>query len=196
MGNKSLQQLGQQILTRQGLTENYEPPSAILFSCLHCHPSGFQLGFMLLRILGTQFRQLFQVRLQLRDASLTLLHRLFVVMETGLQSFVSLGPFLNLVYFLLHLGHKIIVLLNFFIKGLLHRLCKQKVRHKNKRKKDGSLETQELLPLSSACCFFSLFCSSRSASYALLVATPSSCNFTKADPSLHASYEDKRIPKS
>src|ERR1041385_7695289 len=147
---------------------------------------------MLLRVFGTQLGQFFQVSLQLRDASLILLHRLFVVMETGLQSFVSLGSFLNLVYFLLHLGHKIIVFLNFCIKGLLRRLCKQNVRCKNKRKKDGSLETQELLPLSSACCFFSLLWSSSSASYTLLVATLSPCNFTKADPSLHASYEDKR----
>src|ERR1041385_1955083 len=113
-------------------------------------------------------------------------------MKTGIQSFVSLGSFFNLVYFLLHLGHKIIALLNFCIKSLLRRLCKQNVRWKDKRKKYGSWETQELLPLSSACCFFSLLCYSSSASYALLVATLSSCNFTKAEPSLHASYEDKR----
>src|ERR1041385_3023822 len=95
------------------------------------------------------------------------------------------GPFLNLVYFLLHLSNKIIVLLDFRIKGLLRRLFKQNVKRKNKKMKNGSLETQEFLPLSSACCFFSLLCSSSSVSYALLAAVLSSCNFTKADPSLH-----------
>src|ERR1041385_4356633 len=114
------------------------------------------------------------------------------MIQTHLQGLLLLGSPLNLLYLLLHFGHKIIALLDFCIKGLLRRLCKQNVRRKIEKAKDGSLETQELLPLSSACCFFSLLCSSSNASYALLVATPSSCNFTKADPSLHASYEDKR----
>src|ERR1041385_4508121 len=49
-------------------------------------------------------------------------------------------------------------------------------------------------PLSSACCFFSLLFSSSSASYAFFAAAFSSCNFTKAEPSLQVSYEGKEIP--
>src|SRR4051812_4315015 len=117
---------------------------------------------------------------------------MFVMIQTSLQGLLLLGPPLNLLYLLLHFFYKIITLLDFRIKGLLRRLCKQNAKRKNKKMKNGSLKNQESLPLSSACCFFSLLCSSSSASYALLAAVFSSCNFMKADPSLHASYEDKR----
>src|ERR1044071_6383145 len=55
----------------------------------------------------------------------------------------------------------------------------------------GHVQTlnQDHSPLSSACCFLSLLCSSSNTSYVFFAAAFSSCNFTKAEPSLQASYE-------